>query len=95
MPDLLSLSRSKTKTSTAVQAAKRASGNAKPEGSPPILRHPTQHQKPETLVELFPMPSAPPGFAVAEATFAVLAPTSVEPQTGVNPSGVAAIQLFV
>ena len=38
------------------------------------------------------MPSAPPGSAAAEATFAVLVPTSAEPQIGVNPNGVAAIQ---
>lgn len=66
-----STSRSKIKTSTAVQAAKKAMGNARPERPPPVLRRLTQPLKPETHADKFPMPSATPGCAAVEATSAV------------------------
>ena len=92
MPDSCSSSRSKIKPFTVELVAKQVSGNAKTERSPPILRPLTELLKLERHAELSPITSAPPAYAVAEATFAVLVPTSAEPQTGVNPNGVAAIQ---
>lgn len=91
MPDSCS-SRSKTKVSTAVPAARQASDNAKTARFPPTLRLLTELLKLERPAEPSQTTNAPPGFAVAEATSAVLAPTSAEPQTGVNLNGAAVIQ---
>lgn len=92
MPDSCSSSRSKIKAFTVAPAAKMVSGNAKRRRSRAILGPLTEYLKLEKLVEPSPIISAPPAYAAAEATFAVLAPTSAEPQTGVNLNGVAAIQ---